>query len=135
MSRKHPEGNRKMKILIVEDNPQMRRMIASVISDLAEEIVECGDGAAAIFAYSKHSPDWVLMDIEMPDISGIAATRQIIASFPEARIVIVTNHDYPELRAAARSAGACAYALKDNLLEVREILTGERRCQMTNGAQ
>lgn len=123
-----------MKILVVEDNAQMRRMIASVISDLAE-IIECGDGAKAIFAYSEHRPDWVLMDIEMPDVNGIAATRQIIDSFPDARVVIVTHHDYPELRAAARSAGACAYTLKDNLLDIREILTGERLCKNTNGAQ
>jgi two-component system response regulator DegU len=122
-----------MKILIVEDNPQMRLLIASVIGDLAEEIVECSDGAEAVFAYCKHRPDWVLMDIEMADINGIQATRQIVDSFPAARVVIVTNHDYPELRAAARAAGACAYTLKDNLLAIREILTG--RCQTTNGAQ
>ncbi|MEW6207726.1 MAG: response regulator transcription factor [Acidobacteriota bacterium] len=124
-----------MKILIVEDSEQMRRMIASLIDDIAEEIIECSDGAEAVFAYHRHRPDWVLMDIEMREINGITATRQIIDSFPDARIVIVTNHDYPELRAAARRAGACAYMLKDNLLEIREILTGEWRCQTTNGAQ
>ena len=121
------EGNPKMKILIVEDNAQMRLLIASIIGDLAETIIECGDGAETLYAYCKHRPDWVLMDIEMKDMNGIAATRQIIASFPDARIVIVTNHDYPELRAAALAAGAREYVLKDNLLRIREILSHSHR--------
>lgn len=122
-----------MKILIVEDNAQMRLLIASVIGDLAEAIFECDDGSEALAACNRHRPDWVLMDIEMPNINGIAATRQIIDSFPDARVVIVTNHDYPELRAAALAAGACEYVLKDNLLLVREILSGQSRRQ-SNGA-
>ena len=124
-----------MKILIVDDNPQIRLLIARVIGDLAETIFECGDGAEALFAYHNHRPDWVLMDIEMRDINGIAATRQIIDSFPEARVVIVTNHDYPELRAAARAAGACEYVLKDDLLQVREILSGQSSREASTGYQ
>lgn len=124
-----------MKILIVEDNQQMRLLIARVIDDIAETIIECSDGDQALFTYNKHCPDWVLMDIEMPGINGIAATRQIIDSFPDARVVIVTNHDYPELRAAARAAGACEYLLKDNLLQVREIITGRSSREASNGAR
>jgi CheY-like chemotaxis protein len=116
-----------MKILIVEDNPQMRLLIASMIGEFAETILECSNGAEAVFAYCKHRPDWVLMDIEMKDMNGIAATRQITNSFPDARVVIVTNHDYPELRAAALAAGAREYVLKDNLLRVREILGHSNR--------
>ena len=113
-----------MKIMIVDDNGQMRRMIVSLIDDLAEEIIECGDGSLAVRAYNEHRPDWVLMDVEMGRVDGIEATRQIRDAFPDARIVMVTNFDDLELRAAARAAGACRYVLKDDLLEIREIVTG-----------
>ena len=113
-----------MKIMIVDDNRQMRRMIMSLIDDLAEEIIECRDGSEAVTAYNEHRPDWVLMDIEMRRVDGIEATRQIRDAFPDARIVMVTHYDESELRTAASAAGACRYVLKDNLLEIREILTG-----------
>jgi len=115
-----------MILLIVEDSAAVRRMIRSLVTDLAEECYECADGAEALAAYRAHRPDWVLMDLEMGEVDGLTATRQIKADWPEARVVIVTNYDDAELRAAARSAGACQYVLKENLLELRRILLGER---------
>ncbi len=47
-----------MKLLIVEDNPQMRRLIKSVVSDISDEVAECGDGADALKAYTDFHPDW-----------------------------------------------------------------------------
>ena len=94
-----------MKIMIVDDNRQMRRMIVSLIDDLVEEIIECGDGSEAVPAYDEHRPDWVLMDIEMGRVDGIEATRQIRDAFPDARIVMVTHYDESELRTAASAAG------------------------------
>ena len=112
-----------MKLLIVEDNHQMRQMMRSFLSDLAQEIYECSDGAEAMDAYAAHQPDWVLMDIEMEVVDGITATRQLKARWPESKVVIVTIHDDARLRAAARQAGACAYLTKDDLFSVRELLT------------
>lgn len=111
-----------MRLLIVEDNYQMRRLIKRIVGDTAESIVECGDGSEALAAYEAHRPDWVLMDIEMKRLDGISATRQIKAAFPEARVVIVTEYDHPDWRDEARAAGACQYVLKENLLELRVIL-------------
>ena len=111
-----------MNILIVEDNEQMRRAVKSIIGDLAEELYECGDGREALSAYAEHLPEWVLMDIKMVEVDGLAATRQIKAAFPEAKVMILTNDDDADLRAAAREAGACAYVSKEDLLEVRRIL-------------
>src|SRR5687767_8910725 len=111
-----------MKILIVEDSKKMRQVIKSFVSNLAEEVFECVDGAEALAAYERHQPDWVLMDIMMKGMDGLASTRQLKASYPDARIVILTSYDDVELRAAARSAGACEYVTKDKLLEVRQIL-------------
>ena len=111
-----------MRLLIVEDNAQMREMIKFFLRDLAEEIVERGDGAEALAAYREFAPDWVVMDIGMDKLDGLRATRQIIAAFPLARIVILTQYDDTALRQAAREAGAQAYFTKDNLLPLRQAL-------------
>jgi CheY-like chemotaxis protein len=111
-----------MKLLIVEDNPVVRRMIKSIVADLAEEIHECADGAAALATYAACRPDFVLMDIVMAGMDGIMATRQIRAADPAAQVIIVTSYDEADLREATRSAGACGYVLKENLLELGRLL-------------
>ncbi len=111
-----------MKALIVEDNELMRRLIKSLISDLADVIIERGAGDAACEAYAANRPDWVLMDVQLPGMDGIAATGRIKAAFPDARILIVTDYGDEPLRAAARAAGACGYVLKENLLAIRELM-------------
>jgi CheY-like chemotaxis protein len=111
-----------MKLLIVEDNPTVRRLIRSVVGSLADEIYECEDGAEAVIAYAAHKPDFVLMDIAMKSVDGITATRQITATDRSARVIIVTSFDQPDLREAAQAAGACGYVLKENLLEVLRLL-------------
>ena len=115
-----------MTVLIVEDNEAMRQTIRKLMDDLTEVIAECDDGAQALGAYRQHHPDWVLMDIKMKELDGLAATRQIKAAFPQARIVIVSGHDDARLRRAAGKAGACAYVNKENLLELRQILIQAR---------
>lgn len=109
-------------ILIVEDNAQVRRIIRSLIADLDPDCRECEDGAQAFAAYARHRPDWVLMDIQMRRMNGLAATREIIAHFPDARIVMVTSHADACMRRRAREAGACNYIVKENLLELRRVL-------------
>lgn len=111
-----------MNILIVEDNEEMRRMVKTLLGDMVERIFECGNGAGALPAYTKHRPDWVLMDIDLPEVDGIKATRQIVSAHPQARVMIVTNCGDAGLREAARSAGACEYVVKEDLLEIRRIL-------------
>ena len=114
-----------MKLLIVEDNRQMRQMIRTVVADLAETVAECADGEEAVAAYTAQQfsgDDRVLMDLQMPRVGGLEATRRIRAAFPDAQIIIVTQHDDPHWRTAARQAGACGYVLKSNLLELRQWL-------------
>jgi len=114
-----------MKLLIVDDNPQMCWMIRAVVADLAEAVAECGDGDEAVAAYAAQrfsGADRVLMDLQMPGVGGLEATRRIRAAFPDARIIIVTQYDDPHWRAAATQAGACGYVLKENLLELRQML-------------
>src|SRR4029450_3204224 len=109
-----PAGGGVMRLLIVDDNEKMRRMLRVLVADLASAICECSDGAEALATYASFRPDWVLMDIEMVHLDGLTATRQICAAFPDARIMIVTNYDDEQLRADAREAGALGYILKEN---------------------
>lgn len=118
-----------MKLLIVDDNRPMRQMLKTVLSEVAPEIYEASDGGEAIESYKQHQPDWVLMDIQMKSLDGIAATRQIRNQFPGARILILTSHDDAELRCAAEEAGACGYVLKENLLELRQTISSQTTTQ------
>ena len=115
-------GNLMTRLLIVEDNEPMRDLISSIVGDMFEDITECCDGLEALCAYAECQPDWVLMDIRMPGLDGIAATTRIKGAFPDARVVMVTDYDNSRLREAARNAGACAYVLKENLLDLRNII-------------
>lgn len=112
-----------MKVLIVDDNSQMREMMKNYLPSVAGEICECEDGINALASYEKFLPDWVLMDWQMKRMDGLTATRQIIGNFPEARVLLVTQYNDHELREAALEAGACGFILKENLSELREILT------------
>ena len=111
-----------MKLLIVDDNAAVRRLIRSIVLPFAGEIYECAGGADALSTYLAHRADVVLMDIRMSEVDGIEATEQIRAADPEARILIVTDYDDKELRYASLQAGACGYVLKDNLLDLVRLL-------------
>jgi two-component system, NarL family, response regulator DegU len=111
-----------MKFLIVDDDERIRRMIKTIVADESSIICECSDGEQARACYAEHQPDWVLMDLIMPSVDGITATRRIRADYPEARVIIVTAHDSHAMREEAQCAGAIGYVLKENLLELREIL-------------
>ncbi len=111
-----------LKILIVDDNAEIRRLIASIVQPFAEEIRECADGSAALAIYRAQQPDLVLMDIEMPTMDGIQATRTVCAAEPGARIAMLTNYDDAHLCQSAIKAGAFSYLLKDDLTTLVRLL-------------
>ena len=117
-----------MKVLIVDDNAEMRRLLRGFVTRLAEAVYECEDGAEAVAAYAAEhltAADWVLMDIEMPRVDGLEATRQLKRHWPDARVCIVTSYDSPEWREAAGAAGASGYVLKEELHTVRGLLRAQ----------
>ncbi len=111
-----------MKFLIVDDDERIRRLIKTIVGEAAAVFCECGDGAQAQASYAAHQPDWVLMDLSMPEMDGLTATRRIRADYPSARVIIVTGDDSPAMREAALGAGALGYLLKENLLDLPELL-------------
>jgi CheY-like chemotaxis protein len=109
--------------LIADDDARMRKVIRSVVQDLAREICEAGDGREAVEAFRRHKPSWVTLDLAMRPVDGWTALREIRANDPLARVIIVTAHDTTAFREAARLAGACAYILKDDLSKIRDAIT------------
>ena len=112
-----------MKVMIVDDHPSIRRTIKALLSDLVTTFYECGDGVEALSAYERHRPELVLMDIKLGQTDGITTASRIRDGHPDCRIVIVTNYNDEGLRKAASEAGAYAYVLKENLLELRAIIS------------
>ena len=113
-------------ILIVDDSAPMRRTIRSLLGKVAGEMHECSDGDEVLAAYERYRPDWVVMDIKMERVDGIAATRQIVAEHPEAKVAILTSYDEQGLEKLARAAGARACLLKDDLIALRRIVSEKR---------
>jgi DNA-binding NarL/FixJ family response regulator len=108
-------------VLIVDDHQPMRELIKMTLAGVAEVVGECVDGADALAYYEETRPDWILMDWEMRT-DGLTATRRIVEARPEARILIVTQHDDAELRDAAIEAGARGFVLKHDLLALQSLL-------------
>src|SRR6202012_2595334 len=111
-----------MNVLIGEDNAGMRSLLRRALIGTADQIWERSDGADALEAYEVHKPDIVLMDMKMPQMDGLKATRQIRQAYPGARIVIVSDYDDEDLRQAATAAGASGYTLKQDLSELINLL-------------
>lgn len=112
-----------MALLIIDDNREMRLLIRRIVRTVSDDVVECDDGSEALAAYDAHRPAWVLMDVEMARMDGLQATKAIVARFPDARVVIVSQYTDAATREAARAAGAVAFVAKDTLTELRALLT------------
>jgi NarL family two-component system response regulator LiaR len=104
----------KITILVADDHPMLRDGITQLLQKEADfEVVgQAADGEEAVKLAVEKSPDIVLMDIEMPKIDGLEATKQIKASHPETSVLVLTVHDDEEYIAALLDAGVAGYLLK-----------------------
>ncbi|WP_426564922.1 response regulator [Angustibacter sp. McL0619] len=103
------------RVLIVDDEALVRaglRMILSAADDL-EVVAEAEDGADVVDAVRAHRPDVVLMDIRMPRLDGLAATRAVLALEEAPRVVVLTTFDLDDYVFRALEAGASGFLLKD----------------------
>jgi DNA-binding NarL/FixJ family response regulator len=103
-----------VRVLLVDDDDLMRAGLRSVLSsdDSIEVVGEAGDGRAAIDEIAARKPHVVLMDIRMPDLDGIAATRQVLAASPEVKVVVLTTFEQDDYIFDALNAGASGFLLK-----------------------
>jgi DNA-binding NarL/FixJ family response regulator len=113
-------------VLLVDDQELMRmgfRMVMETQGDLSV-VGEASDGRQAVEAARRLAPDVVLMDVRMPDMDGVEATRLIVESGSDTRIIILTTFDLDEYVYAALRAGASGFLLKD--APPAELLSGIR---------
>jgi DNA-binding NarL/FixJ family response regulator len=103
-----------VRVLLVDDDDLMRAGLAAVLSsDKTIDVVgEASDGRRALEQVRALAPDVVLMDVRMPDLDGIAATRDVVAAFPEAKVVILTTFEQDDYIFGALNAGASGFLLK-----------------------
>ena len=103
-----------MKVLVVDDQELVRAGFCAILSRAGLDVVgEAGDGLEAIERAAALAPDVVLMDVRMPRLDGIEATRRIVAGRPGTKVVVLTTFDLDEYVYRAVHAGACGFLLKD----------------------
>jgi DNA-binding NarL/FixJ family response regulator len=103
-----------VRVLVVDDDDLMRAGLKAVLtSDETIEVVgEAGDGRTAVSEARRHVPEVVLMDVRMPGLDGIAATREIVAVSPEIKVAILTTFEQDDYIFGALNAGASGFLLK-----------------------
>jgi two-component system NarL family response regulator len=126
-------STKKTRIMVVDDHFVVRVGLRGSIDlepDMAV-VLEASNGEQAVDLYCQHKPDLVLMDLKLPDLSGVEATRAIREKFPEAAIIILSTHDGEEDIYCAFQAGAMGYlnktAAREELIgAIRKVSAGER---------
>ncbi len=120
-----------MRVVLADDHQILRDGIRRGLESAGEDVVgEAENGEEAVELVRATSPDIVLMDLSMPVLDGVAATRRITEQFPEVKVVVLTMHDDPAKTRSALEAGAIAYLTKgtsfaDVLDTLRRVIAGE----------
>jgi DNA-binding NarL/FixJ family response regulator len=122
-----------IRVLTADDHPVVRAGIIAMLANEAgiEVVAEARNGAVAVELFEAHRPDVVLMDLQMPNMDGVAAITAIRGIDPDARIIALTTHDGDADIHRALTAGASAYLLKDAMVEqlidaIRAAAVGKR---------
>lgn len=118
-----------LRIIVVDDSPWFRWTIRNILEKQPnlQIVAEAGDGAYGIQAVKTHRPDVVLMDITMPVLDGIKATRIIKSKLPNVRVIILSMHGVESISGAAYGAGACGCLSKGCSAKeiIQTIMTAE----------
>jgi DNA-binding NarL/FixJ family response regulator len=113
----HGNGKKNARLLIVDDHEIFRRGLRALLEPSSEWQI-CGeavDGMDAVEQCKSLKPDIVVLDVSMPRLNGLEAARLIRKEKPEPQIVIITQHDSPQIRSAALEAGAQAFVTKSSV--------------------
>jgi RNA polymerase sigma factor (sigma-70 family) len=121
-----------IRILLVDDDDLMRAGLRAVLSsdDELEIVGEVSGGRGAVGAVRETRPHVVLMDIRMPDLDGIAATREVLSAMPDAKVVMLTTFEDDDYLFGALAAGASGFLLKrtrpeDLIAAIRTVAEGD----------
>ena len=120
-----------IRLMLVDDHRMLRETLKrSMLDEGFEVVAEASDGLEAIGLAAEHRPDVVLMDVTMPEMDGVEATRRIMADVPTTRVVMLTMHADQDVIGSAIRAGAVGYLVKDCSFEevaatVREAMSNE----------
>ena len=127
-----PNISKRIRILLADDHAVVRQGFKLILSQQPdmEVIGEAGNGREAVRMTAELRPDLVIMDIAMPDINGVEATRQLSQNFPESSVLILSMHKDPVYVRESLRAGARGYLLKESidqdfLTAVRAVAAGE----------
>ena len=125
--RKSRRNSARIRVVIVDDHALARAGMQRLLSGARHlEIVgEAANGRDAVTLCRRLRPDLVLMDVRLPDVDGLVATRAIREALPDTRVLLVTMYDAPEYASEALRAGAVGYLLKG--ASRREVLSALRR--------
>ena len=115
-----------IRVLVVDDHPVLRSGLEQLVSgaDDMEVVGTAADGAAALEQVKRTAPDVVLMDLQMPGVDGVTATRTILAETTGSQVLVLTSFSDGERIVAALDAGAVGYLLKD--ADPDDVLDGIR---------
>ncbi|MFL5937538.1 MAG: response regulator [Gaiellaceae bacterium] len=114
-----------LRVLLVDDHDLFRTGLRNLLEEQGVDIIgEAGDGAVAVTQVRELAPDVVVMDLNMPGMTGVEATRQVTAIAPLTRVLVLTISDHDSDVLDAILAGACGYLMKDASIE--ELMAGIR---------
>jgi len=115
-------GNQAIKLMIVDDNARFRALVSTILTHEDDQVMELDDGEAVTEHYAAFQPDWVLMDTHMKNVDGLEATRQLMKSFPEAKIIFLSNFTNKRLMEKGLGLGAKAYLSKEDIFAVQNFI-------------
>ena len=102
-----------LRVVLVDDHPMFRQGLRTLLEDLGVSVVaEAADGEAGVAAVVEHRPDVVFMDLQMPGVSGVEATKRLVDLQPDAKVIVLTMVEDDQAVFAAIQVGALGYLLK-----------------------
>jgi DNA-binding NarL/FixJ family response regulator len=113
---------KQMKLMIVEENAGLRRLLHTLLGGRDDEVFECVEGAEAVSLCALEQPDWVILDLNLARADGLNITQQICRAHPQTRVMVVADDGDIRVRDRATRAGATHFVVKERMIEIPQLL-------------